>query len=75
MTSGRRGPHTVQIGYRNIDTAQTYGTSTKHWHGAETDAWLSHLAFITPGQGVSKEWLEPVIDEVYGKLPKNGANA
>ncbi|MBO2457491.1 cupin domain-containing protein [Actinomadura violacea] len=48
---------------------------TKHWHGAKADAWFSHLAFITPGEGVGNEWLEPVTDEVYGKLPKNGANA
>ncbi|MFE5112029.1 cupin domain-containing protein [Streptomyces sp. NPDC056663] len=48
---------------------------TKHWHGAKANAWFSHLAFITPGEGVSNEWVEPVTDEVYGKLPKNGANA
>jgi hypothetical protein len=30
---------------------------------------------ITPGRGVSNEWLEPVTDEVYGQLPKNGENA
>ena len=48
----------------------------KHWHGAKADAWFSHLAFITPGGGVSSEWLEPVTDEVYGRLPKkNGENA
>ncbi|MFB7505241.1 cupin domain-containing protein [Streptomyces broussonetiae] len=48
---------------------------TKHWHGAKADSWFSHIAFITPGENVSNEWLEPVTDEAYGKLPKNGANA
>lgn len=42
---------------------------TKHWHGAKANAWFSHLAFITPGEAVSNEWLEPVSDEVYGRLP------
>ncbi|WP_233347112.1 cupin domain-containing protein [Microbacterium halophytorum] len=44
---------------------------TKHWHGAKADRWFSHLAFITPGDGVRNEWLEPVADEVYGRLPKD----
>ncbi|UKA60626.1 cupin domain-containing protein [Arthrobacter sp. FW306-2-2C-D06B] len=44
---------------------------TKHWHGAKVDSWFSHLAFITPGDNVSNEWLEPVTDEVYGELQKN----
>ncbi|MFJ7949482.1 cupin domain-containing protein [Streptomyces sp. NPDC096354] len=48
---------------------------TKHWHGAKADSWFSHVAFITPGEDVSNEWLEPVTDEVYGELRKNGANA
>lgn len=48
---------------------------TKHWHGAKADAWFSHVAFITPGEGVSNEWLEPVSDEVYGKLQTIGEKA
>jgi quercetin dioxygenase-like cupin family protein len=48
---------------------------TKHWHGAKAGSWFSHVAFITPGEGVSNEWLEPLTDEEYGKLPKNGENA
>lgn len=49
--------------------------NTKHWHGAKADAWFSHVAFITPGEGVSNEWLEPVTDEVYGQLPTAGGQA
>ena len=48
---------------------------TKHWHGAKAGSWFSHIAFITPGDGVSNEWLEPVTDEEYGQLPKNGESA
>jgi quercetin dioxygenase-like cupin family protein len=48
---------------------------TKHWHGAKADSWFSHIAFITPGESVSNEWLEPVTDEEYNNLPKNGENA
>lgn len=41
---------------------------TKHWHGAKADSWFSHLAFITPGDDVRNEWLEPVTDDVYARL-------
>ena len=40
----------------------------KHWHGAAPDSWFSHLAVEVPGEDASNEWLEPVTDEVYGKL-------
>lgn len=40
----------------------------KHWHGAKADSWFSHVAFMTPGEGVSNEWLEPVSDEIYNAL-------
>ena len=40
----------------------------KHWHGAAPDSWFSHLAVEVPGENGSNEWLEPVTDEVYGKL-------
>ena len=53
-------------------TAIRVPAGTKHWRGAKADAWFSHLAFITPGEGVRNEWLEPVTDEVYGQLPNNG---
>ena len=49
---------------------------TKHWHGASSDSWFSHLAFLTPGESVRNEWLEPVADEVYAQLPTtNGETA
>lgn len=41
---------------------------TKHWHGAAADSWFSHLAFITPGDDVSNEWLEPVDDDTYNAI-------
>ena len=40
----------------------------KHWHGAKSDSWFSHLAFEIPGTETSNEWLEPVTDEEYDKL-------
>ncbi len=40
----------------------------KHWHGAAPDSWFSHIAMeIHPELGPAT-WLEPVLDEVYGKL-------
>jgi quercetin dioxygenase-like cupin family protein len=45
---------------------------TKHWHGAKADSWFSHVAFITPGEGVRNEWLEPVADEAYAALSGAG---
>ncbi len=41
----------------------------KHWHGAAKDSWFSHLAVEVPGENSSNEWLEPVSDEEYNKLP------
>ena len=41
----------------------------KHWHGAAKDSWFQHLTYHKDVQeGSSNEWLEPVTDEVYGKL-------
>jgi quercetin dioxygenase-like cupin family protein len=48
---------------------------TKHWHGAKAGSWFSHVALITPGEGVSNEWLEPVTDDEYDELPRNGEHA
>lgn len=39
-----------------------------HWHGAACDSWFSHLAVEVPAAGAANEWLEPVDDEMYGKL-------
>lgn len=41
----------------------------KHWHGAAKDSWFSHLAIEVPGENASNEWLEPVSEEEYQKLP------
>ena len=40
----------------------------KHWHGAASDSWFSHLAVEVPGENGSNEWLEAVDDEQYGVL-------
>ena len=39
----------------------------KHWHGAVTDAWFSHLAMDPEGGNTSNEWLEEVSDAQYEK--------
>ncbi len=41
----------------------------KHWHGAAKDSWMSHLAVEVPGKNSSNEWLEPVAEADYKKLP------
>lgn len=41
----------------------------KHWHGAAKDSWFVHLAVEVPGEDTANEWLEPVTDEEYTKLP------
>ena len=40
----------------------------KHWHGAASDSWFSHLAIEVPGEETGNEWCEPVTDEIYNKL-------
>ena len=40
----------------------------KHWHGAASDSWFSHLAIEIPGEEGSTEWFEAVLDEEYEKL-------
>lgn len=42
----------------------------KHWHGATAGSWFQHIAFAIPAEGASNEWLEPVTDEEYNKLPE-----
>ncbi|WP_182050733.1 cupin domain-containing protein [Changpingibacter yushuensis] len=45
-------------------------TGQKHWHGAKADSWFSHIAIEVPGEDTGTEWLEPVANEYYGKLPQ-----
>lgn len=40
----------------------------KHWHGAASDSWFSHLAIEVPAEGASNEWLEEVTDDIYNSL-------
>lgn len=46
----------------------TIPTNIKHWHGAKSDSWFSHLAVEVPGENTSNEWLEKVEDEQYNNL-------
>jgi len=42
----------------------------KHWHGAARDSWFQHLTYMANVEpGSSTDWLEPVEDAVYIKLP------
>jgi len=43
--------------------------NVKHWHGAKKDSWFSHIAVELTGENNYNEWLEPVSDEDYDKLP------
>ena len=42
--------------------------NVKHWHGAASDSWFSHLAIEVVGESTSTEWLEPVSEEDYNRL-------
>lgn len=46
----------------------TIPANVKHWHGAKSNSWFSHLAVEVPGKGTETEWLEPVSDSEYQKL-------
>ena len=37
----------------------------KHWHGAQADTAMTHLAFADAEDGVSVRWLDPVTDDEY----------
>ncbi|WP_426353567.1 cupin domain-containing protein [Exiguobacterium sp. R-39] len=50
---------------RSGDTVVTYD-GVKHWHGATSDSWFSHLT-ITAG---TPDWLEPVSGREYDLLKK-----
>ncbi len=41
----------------------------KHWHGAAKDSWFVHITVEVPAKNSSTEWLEPVSDTEYNKLP------
>ena len=46
----------------------------KHWHGAAKDSWMQHITYMTKvEEGASNEWLEPVLDAEYDKLPASNA--
>lgn len=40
----------------------------KHWHGAASDSWFSHIAIAVPHSNSSTTWLEEVSDKEYKKL-------
>ncbi len=42
--------------------------NVKHWHGAASDSWFSHIAVEVAGENTSNEWCEPVTDEEYNNL-------
>ncbi|MFS9161155.1 cupin domain-containing protein [Streptococcus oralis] len=42
--------------------------NVKHWHGAKSDSWFSHIALEVPGDNTKTEWLEPVAEEEYQSL-------
>lgn len=44
--------------------------NVKHWHGAKTDSWFSHISVEVPGENCDNEWLEPVSDGEYDGLGK-----
>ena len=43
-------------------------SNVKHWHGAKSDSWFSHIAVEVPGENCSNEWFEPLSDEDYNNL-------
>ena len=43
--------------------------NVKHWHGAAKDSAFQHLAIEVPGQDTGSQWLEPVDQADYDKLP------
>ena len=42
--------------------------NVKHWHGAASDSWFSHLAIEIEGTEGKTEWCEAVSDDDYNKL-------
>ena len=63
--------------YGDEDTKEEHGgvfgqgePNVKHWHGATSKSWFSHIAVEVPGGNTSNEWCEKVTDEEYDKLPE-----
>lgn len=46
----------------------TIPANVKHWHGAASDSWFSHIAAEVPGEETSTEWCEAVTDKQYSLL-------
>ena len=46
----------------------TIPPEVKHWHGAKSDSWFSHIAVEVPGEDTENEWCGPVTDEAYNQL-------
>lgn len=42
--------------------------NVRHWHGAASDSWFSHISIEVPGENTENVWLEPVSDEEYNNL-------
>lgn len=61
------GKAAVQIQPGDIINIQP---GVKHWHGATTNSWFSHLAIEIPGENSRNEWLEAVSEETYQALKK-----
>lgn len=40
----------------------------KHWHGASSTSWFSHICLGVPAKDSHNEWCEPVSDEEYRKV-------
>ncbi|WP_252312683.1 cupin domain-containing protein [Sinobaca sp. H24] len=40
----------------------------KHWHGATSDSWFTHIAISTNVQQGDTEWLSPVTDKEYNNI-------
>ena len=57
-----------EAGEMTPGTVVNIPANVKHWHGAASDSWFSHLAIEVSGEDASTEWLESVSDEAYSKL-------
>lgn len=46
----------------------TIPANVKHWHGAKSDCWFSHIAVEVPGEDCKTEWYGPLSDKEYQHL-------